>query len=154
MPATKISRLNPTHNCFDDAMDYIADSIQHAALTSQPPPLHLMLVHAICRFPVHQANAGELFSHAWVEDGDTCYAKGVAPGLGVVTYAVNRDEYYLELRPVDVTKYTLEEAYKENVRTHSYGPWKEQYLALCRTTKRPESEADLSPTLSTRPSKG
>jgi hypothetical protein len=147
----EIDRIDPTHTCFDDALDYISSRIMEAALKGQPPPLHLILVHAICLIPEGQPDAGKPFVHAWVEDEALCWDAGIVAGIGRVVYAVNPIEYYRRLRPTSQrTRYNLEEVYEENKRTGHHGPWKPEYLALCRpqskTPTASSSEADSSPT--------
>lgn len=128
----KIEDIQPTHACFDDTMDFISRRIKEAMLDGSRPPRHLVLVHGICLMPAAQENAGQPFAHAWVEEGKLCWDTGLANGQFRCVYAVDREEYYAHLRPQCITRYTLEQVYEENKRTATYGPWKEEYLALCR----------------------
>jgi hypothetical protein len=42
-----------------------------------------------------------------------------------------RAEYYAEGRVEKVTRYTPREALRENIRTGHFGPWEDEYRALC-----------------------
>jgi hypothetical protein len=119
--------IYPTNTCFDDALDLIASILKahpHAAYTDE-----FVLVHAICVHP----DDGHDFSHAWVEDNPRgrVLAMGIYKGERIMVIE-ERPKFYAELKPKDVTKYTPREAWQENKRTMHYGPWKEQYLKLCR----------------------
>lgn len=118
----------PTHQCFDDALDLLAE------FASSPwPPLDIVLVHGIARQPEdHPFDPGKRFAHAWVEVGGEVWDAGVLDDGRRVRFSVKCAEYYAHLRIEAPTRYTPEEAWLENVRSGMYGPWKPEYLALCR----------------------
>lgn len=150
--AGKAGQIMPTSKCFDDAMEFLERRIYGDVDTAR----HLILVHAICLMPVDQANAGERFVHAWVEDGDWCWCAGILNGEPII-FAMTHADHYERLRPQEVTRYTLADIYIENQRSRNYGPWKAEYLALCKESKcqttSPSSEADSSPISSSKPSR-
>lgn len=122
----------PTHTCFDDALEYLA------ARTKADPRLahgrRLLLVHGIAVIPEGQPDAGELFAHAWVEDAGYCLTMGLLDGVRVLVRH-ERADFYRRLRIQQTTTYTVRQAWRENVRSATYGPWKPEYEALCRTSK-------------------
>lgn len=114
----------PTHTCFDDALDYIERRV--LAHPSIGFGTSLLLVHGICYRPDDVP-----FAHGWVEDAGVVWDAGLIEGRRV-WFAVNREEYYAKMRITDVTRYTMREVWVENTRSGNYGPWKPEYLALCR----------------------
>jgi len=121
----------PTHTCFDDALDYIGEVVK----TDPDWAIdRLTLVHAICLAPAGPTK-DRPFAHAWVEEKrDDCTTAVIQSGLleGDKIYYVWSPEQLAEvLRPQDVTRYTVEQAWRENERTCHYGPWKPDYAALC-----------------------
>jgi hypothetical protein len=126
-------QVQPTHTCFDDAMDLLD------AFATQRPDIidDLRLVHGICLDP-----AGEPFSHAWLEDTATAQVLFVGIVNGErMNLAGDRADYYQEARVQETTTYTLHEALAENTRSHHFGPWEPRYRALCRP--RGSREASL-----------
>lgn len=121
----EISEIYPTGTCIDDAMEYLERRIYQDIDTARD----LIVVHAICLMPLHQPNAGKRFVHAWVEEGDICYFMGHTEA-GRAVIGAEKASFYEELRPQGVTRYTMEDVYKENQRTRSYGPWKQEYIDL------------------------
>jgi hypothetical protein len=114
----------PTHHCFDDALDFIA-----ARLGRDASARHLLLVHGIALAPAGQ-HEGEPFAHAWVEEQGVVWDSGILDGVPV-HYSVERDDFYASLRIQCFTRYTVREAWLENHRSGHYGPWKDEYRALC-----------------------
>lgn len=121
----------PTHHCFDDALDFITARVRQDPAVAESDTL--TLVHGIARLPNPdgQLQPGERFAHAWVEEGNHVWAAGVLDGQRIY-FRAERDEYYARLRVEQTTRYSILEAWAENRRTCSYGPWKLEYLALCR----------------------
>jgi len=118
--------LYPTFRCFDDAMDFISELI-----AADKDIGDLFIVHALCTTP-----AGATFAHAWVEDdreNHAIHAVLAAPGdterLWVAVEPIA--DYHRAMRVQEFTRYTPEEAWRENRRTQSYGPWLERYIAFC-----------------------
>lgn len=111
----------PTHSCFDDALD-LAEAL---VMQDRREAGKLFVVHAICLMP-----DGRPYAHAWLEREDCCLFVGVIEGREVPLEAA-KDEFYVEYKVQESTRYTLREALAENVRTNHYGPWKPEYEALC-----------------------
>lgn len=115
--------LLSTHHCFDDALDYLNQRVlaePHLARWST-----LWLVHGIA-----QNKAGELYAHAWCEEGGRCWDAAIAEGQRV-WYAVPRDEFYAARQIQETTRYTVRSACRHNLTSGHYGPWEEKYRALC-----------------------
>jgi len=121
--------LYPTGKCFDNALDFIGYRLEQGFSPK------LLLVHGIALFPVGP-RAGERFSHAWCEEGDVVWESGLTLE-GVLVYCVRRKaEFYARMRVERTTKYTIAEAYAMNAQHMNYGPWEQEYLALCRNYRR------------------
>ncbi len=115
--------LEPTHTCFDDALDYISKRV-----VADPPLAHgttLVLVHGIAT----GAN-GEPYSHAWCEENGQCWDAGIWNGQHVY-YSVAAAEYYAARRIQETTRYTVKQACLLNYGSNHYGPWEPRYQALC-----------------------
>lgn len=118
----------PTHTCFDDALDWIADQVK----LDRNLCFSLVLVHGIQVIPTGEADGGHRFAHAWVEDGTYCWDFGIIGGLGEkCAYSVECAEYYKDRQVQETTRYTVIQAWRENLRTGTYGPWKPEYQTLC-----------------------
>lgn len=128
--------IYPTGTCFDDAMDFL-----ELRLRVDPGLANgagLLLVHGIATFTNgmnEDDRVGEPFAHAWVEEGPSVWQAGILDGQRVV-YAVDRNEFYAEMKIVDATRYTIREVWEQNVRSEHYGPWEPRYEALTRDGKR------------------
>ena len=117
----------PTHKCFDDALDFIAERLKAASLAELLDDVEkLLLVHAICCAP-----DGTPYSHAWVEDGNFCIDRGIFNNE-YTYFAVEKEEFYLAKCVQECTKYSLKEACELNMRHNSYGPWEERYKILLK----------------------
>lgn len=118
------AELRPTHHCFDDALDYLG----HVALTeSKDVLMEHVLVHAICLTPTEEAVP---FAHAWVERGGEVIQGGLLDGEIVYVF-LPKGPFYEQMRIQECTRYSVEEAHRENFRTNHFGPWKPEYAALC-----------------------
>lgn len=125
-PATADPRTTvfPTFDCFTDAMELIA------YIAREQPDLinDITLVHAIC---LPSENDRE-YAHAWVEDNNTKMAIFCGIYMDEKIYLTAPLKDFLETYNVkESTRYTVDEAMKENLRTVSYGPWEKKYDALC-----------------------
>lgn len=113
----------PTHTCFDDALEIIE------ALVRVDPRLargaDLVLVHAICVSPT-----GEEYAHAWAENNGVALFAGVIDGERT-WLAADAREYAADARMKESTRYTPRQAWEENKRSGTFGPWIDRYLALC-----------------------
>jgi hypothetical protein len=120
-----MSLVYPTFSCFDDAMEFLE------ALALQGCPKHKLnqhrLVHAVCVAP-----DGAPFAHAWVEHRlqKLAWLAGIIDGRRTV-YGMKLGEFYELYKPKQLTRYTPLEASRENYRTGTMGPWREEYQALC-----------------------
>lgn len=118
----------PTHTCFDDALDVLADMVK----ASPSQTADLFLVHGLCRAP-----DGHLYAHAWVEWERTpadvqCVFAGILEGE-CGHFMGDRAAYYAEIHVEETTRYPVEAAIAENVRHNHYGPWVARYREHCRT---------------------
>lgn len=128
--------MTPTHRCFDDALDFISERV-----TLDPELAHgvrLHLVHGILLAPANTVGVapGQPFAHAWVEEDVglldcAVWDAGLVGGVRVY-YSVSRKAFFEKMRPQDMTRYTVREAYEQNVRTNHFGPWRLDYVDLCR----------------------
>lgn len=133
---TDRSVILPTHSCFDDSLEFIGMHLAEPDMASWVRA-HIVLCHGLCRRPkdVRFIGEGDVFAHAWLERLDTDEVMVVQAGVvngRKVYYSMTRAEFETVLRPIEVTRYTVDEALAENRRTMSYGPWKAAYLAKCR----------------------
>jgi len=117
----ELINIYPTGTCFDDAMELVEEIIK----SDKSKLSTLFLVHGICREP-----GGELFSHAWVEEGDSCYFDGIINGEQA-HIECDRAGFHDHFDVQEFTRYTMHKAFTENIRTNNFGPWEEKYLALC-----------------------
>jgi hypothetical protein len=127
-----MAAIYPTGTCFDDALDYLVCRVL------EDPRLikgrRLLLVHGIGLIPAdaaYRATPNAPFAHAWVEEADVCWTTGLLNGERVLVRH-DRGDFYRRLRIQSTTVYTPRQAHRENVRTNSFGPWRAEYLALCR----------------------
>ncbi len=126
-----MAMILPTAKCFDDAiefLEFLADECPAAVTESRD----LWLVHAICR--AHN-EARTLYAHAWVEWSDQCFEAGMVGGKRLY-YAIPQERYYKAHDVQQATAYNMKSVIRENERTNNYGPWQDEYLALCRTDGR------------------
>lgn len=118
--------IQPTGSCFDDANIIISSFIR-----DKDPKWHdrLRLVHAICIMP----ETGKPYAHAWVElDGKGCIANGILNGE-VMTYEVDRNEFYERMQVTETIVYTLRAAALAALRHGGHcGPWSKRIDALTR----------------------
>lgn len=134
--------LQPTGKCFDDAIEFIEESV------TRDPDLAfnggLWLVHAIARIPEGQEQAGDLFAHAWCEQRvefgglprGVVWHSALAPAGHRIYLPEPRARYYRRLRVVNWTSYSIQEIWVENQRHGTHGPWLPEYLALTKQGKK------------------
>jgi hypothetical protein len=123
-------RLEPTHTCFDDALDFITLKVKHREILSAHST-EWLIVHALC-----QAPDGELYAHAWVETRDIAISAAIIDGQHTY-FETPRREYYKLFRPVELNRYTVMEAMVLNYRHGHFGPWERRYWEVA---KRVEEE--------------
>ncbi len=127
--------IYPTGHCFDDALELISELVME-----KPARAHdatLLLVHGIAVGDGNGVPKGHRYAHAWVEDGDLCWDGGLVDGQRIY-YAVKRTEWYAARRIVHTTRYSVEQACRENFRSGHYGPWRREYRALCNDSDQLE----------------
>ncbi len=122
--------IYPTHTCFDDALEYIAEIVKRNVFLIDSD--QHFLVHGILLSPDFGA-----YSHAWVEEGDFVWFGGIIEGQKGYCQ-VARNEFYEEMQVQEVTKYSIRKARRENLRTGHYGPWLDKYRQLTRDYKATE----------------
>lgn len=124
-----MSDLMPTHQCFDDAIEFIVEELHRDAKNAA----NYRVAHAICLNP----HTGEPYAHAWVEglelkpECDDVVVEGFLLGGVRVWVACPRAELYRTLRPQKIVHYTVEEWHQKNVETEHYGPWDPEIRKLC-----------------------
>jgi hypothetical protein len=113
--------IEPTFTCFDDALELINERVHEDPTTVET----LTLVHGLAT-----GARGDVYAHAWVEDGEHCWDSGQVDGQRVY-YAVVRAEFYAARQIVGSTRYTVREACLANLQSGHYGPWRPEYRMLC-----------------------
>lgn len=117
--------LHPTGRCFDDALEFLENEARRGLTLEQAK--RLCLVHGVCL-----SADGHLFAHAWVESGDDMViSAGLLRGKRIF-YKMDRATYYAKWCVEEAHRYTLEQASSENYRSGHFGPWRPDYLALCK----------------------
>lgn len=116
--------LYPTHTCFDDALDMLAQAVK--ANPGSYESDELRLVHAVCVAP-----DGAEYSHAWVESNGTHVWFEALTNGHRVQYVSDLGEFYAEYQVKETTKYTPPQAWAENKKHETYGPWIDRYKLLC-----------------------
>lgn len=124
--------IYPTGSCFDDALDFVEARVRQRPRLARTSDL--LVCHGICIIPSGNPEAGELYAHAWVEEGQVVWQGGILDGERIY-FATQRDQFYIRLQVQDVTRYTLRQVWEENRRTRHFGPWESRYEALCRKKK-------------------
>lgn len=112
--------LEPTHHCFDDAMDFMDYTVcKHRIMEG------FWLVHGICE------NSGVRHAHAWVEDADFAIFSGILDGK-VIYVGTRKEDYYKAFGVTETTKYDPMQMLEQNLKSGHYGPWEEKYKELCK----------------------
>jgi hypothetical protein len=135
--------IRPTNTCFDDALEYL----EWVAMNRGLAELHQHeLVHGICLMPPGSKDPeGTRFAHAWVERDvrpPPNHAQLGPPTREVLQagfiegkrahFWMPREFFDRVMQPQEETHYTIEQAWEENRRSNTYGPWKPEYEALCK----------------------
>lgn len=124
---TNGTTIYPTGTCFDDCLDHQ----DHLFRTNPTLANRQRIVHGICLQP-EGLRKDEPFAHSWVEDDDeeAVYQSGIWQGEKV-WFGVPRLDWYAAMRVQQHTRYTFREAMQLNWETNHFGPWREEYRALC-----------------------
>lgn len=123
--------IYPTHTCFDDAVGIMAIILNRNGIQVAE---QIKIVHAII------APYGEKISHAWIEYKGRAYFMGFIEGKKRRVMAPIAP-YEAGLNIVHVTRYTIDEAVAEELRTGMKGPWVPEYRELCADIqKRKEND--------------
>jgi hypothetical protein len=117
-----MSTIAPTHTCFDDVLEYL----EQLATAGAPARViaRFVVVHAICLAPDDQQ-----YVHAWLECDGLVTQAGILNGERIY-YTVPLEVLRDRVRVVEQTRYSVQQAMLENLRTGHYGPWVERYRAL------------------------
>lgn len=115
--------LRPTHNCFNDAIDYVMAEL-HAG---NKKARHYTIVHAICLVP---GTKDEKWSHAWCDDGEYVL-EGYFWNKERVWLATPRQEFEEQMRIVKAIRYSVRQWSELNYKHEHFGPWDEEIRALC-----------------------
>lgn len=124
MERTPNNTIYPTHQCFNDAMEFI----DYVALAYKGEDTSMIkLVHGLIT-----GDDGKSHAHAWVEDSstETAIFAGIWKGEKIYFFSPV-GQFYEKYRVTETTKYTIAEALAENLRTIHFGPWEPKYVALC-----------------------
>jgi hypothetical protein len=120
-----VSDLEPTHSCFDDAVQFFI------ALGTEGTPAEqldkFVLVHGICLAPDDTP-----YVHAWVEHADDFVVMaGIVEGKREY-YKVERGSFYENWRVQEFTVYTVDEFVRACAasRGGTAGPWLPKYIAM------------------------
>jgi hypothetical protein len=135
-----VSVITPTHQCFDDALEYL--ELRVKARPALALGRTLRLVHGILLCPAETDGTlapGTPFAHAWIEEEDADHEvrvlqSGVLNGERIM-FSVPRADFREAMRPQAETAYTCRDVVREHDRTGHSGPWRAEYRALCRGGK-------------------
>lgn len=119
----------PTHTCFDDAIEFIEIQIRENKIKDLEDK-HYLLCHGIMN-PRENNLENKEIAHAWVEHNNDVWFAGIYKGEKMWV-CVDKREYYNESNILDVTCYNIKELYEFNTKFKTYGPWKTDYLNLCK----------------------
>ncbi len=119
--------LEPTHTCFDDALTNLIFLMNRYGTTPVKRG-EVLIVHAII------APDGEDIGHAWIETPTSVFFTSIVKGERVLVEA-NKIDYLAKSNWKYVKKYTLFEAYEEELRHGHYGPWDPKIRELCPDLK-------------------
>lgn len=132
MGVIPIENLYPTGSCFDDTLKFLKP------LMKEDNRLVFSSKYLICHGILGGNN--DPYAHAWVEeDGLWVWFSGLIQPEDkedMVFARVSKPEYYKALKVLDVTRYTIMEAYKEEIKRKHPAPWESKYINLCREFKR------------------
>lgn len=128
--------IQPTHSCFDDAMDFfeVFDLSDGGVVTEMLRTLRL--VHGVC-----VSSEGIAYAHAWVEEHVSAEPERKDWPTYVVWqgmvhegrrgyFAVARQWFYGAYKVKSQTSYTMHQFAELNAKTGHYGPWRQKYREL------------------------
>ncbi len=131
--------LHPTHTCFDDALTNLIFIMKRYG-TKPVRTGEVIIVHAII------APDGEDIGHAWIETPTSVFFTSIMKGERVLVEA-NKIEYLARSNWKYVRKYTLFEAYAEELRSGHYGPWDAKIRELCPDIRSSSTKKEGSASL-------
>lgn len=123
-----ITYVEPTRQCFDDAMQLLAEII-----ASDQPLDDVYVVHALITSN-EPGKEGDPISHGWLEYRDHVFFRGIVKGERM-DLAAPRREYYKHAGLIELIRYTPDEVAELNERTGLSGPWDDLYLRHTRQGK-------------------
>lgn len=117
--------IEPTGNCFQDAIDFINRALE----TEFNASISYVMVHAMII-----GSSGRRHSHAWVENvvTDEVWTAGLNDqGDRVWLCVKDRSTFYLWLEASDVTRYSIDQV-RHEIATQGHGPpWEARYRYTC-----------------------
>jgi len=133
-----MTTIEPTHSCFDDAMEFFEMFDVDDVNVRTEMLRSLRLVHGICL-----SSEGVGYAHGWVEEaveGDIDRAEWpryvVWQGMVLegrrAYFAVERAWFYSAYRVKHRTTYSMDQFAAMNLSSGHYGPWVPAYRALAR----------------------
>lgn len=129
-PTTNEKTIFPTGTCFDDCIDYL----NHLALENPANIKKLNEDYRVCH-GICLMDSGEPFAHAWLEYRNSVIDGGIYQGEKVAV-RIAKHEFYANLKPLKVIRYTLKMCCHLEKRVFKYqGPWDPEIRALCKDTK-------------------
>jgi hypothetical protein len=129
MPETESAEVTiyPTHNCFDDAVDWL--NMLALGGASREELMAYVIVHGVIIAP-----DGQRLAHAWLEHDGQVLEGGIHHGERVWIEYPLAD--FRRLHAVEEeTRYTIVDAERLD-REFGPGPWKPEYRALCSGKRR------------------
>lgn len=127
--------LTATNRCFHDAMEFLEQMIaRNVQLVCNSD---LTLVHGVILTSPNSSHPNHEYAHAWVEFDGQVWDAGLMEGERVY-YAMPIAKYYAARRPVEVTRYDVQEALEQAVAAGHSGPWVPEYRAKCSPEQPPE----------------
>lgn len=118
--------IYPTHTCFDDYHQLIADALDQN--------IKMFICHGI----LLMKDDGKPYAHCWLEYGDQAVESGIYKGKMIYLHYEKR-KFVKKHRPIKVTRYTIRGALVESEKHGGLtGPWKQEYIELLRDYKKPE----------------
>lgn len=120
--------IQPTHQCFDDAVELLL-----VIAKAGEPTDGIFVVHALIESN-EPGREGEIISHGWLEYRDHVFFRGLLRGE-TIDLAAPRREYYKETKVKELIRYTLWEVAENNQRYNTTGPWCEQFIRHTRQGK-------------------
>lgn len=123
--------LYPTHHCFDDAIEFIAEFVAYYPDSVDS----LRVVHAICRSDDNTgntANGNVLYIHAYVKslEDNLCFFD-VKIDDKQLHCMVETAQYETALHIQTSIQYTIRQVLRECRKSDTAGPWRQDFIDFC-----------------------